>query len=185
MKRIALILAASFMMLSICSCGQTSGEEPPAKQERPNIHATVDEFVAKYNEMSAVDISDLSVININDKEGGHYRVEFRLTAFEDARSKTGKVGDGSIDIINYGSLSPDGLRVYVAPTSFEEMQQIFAPMAMALDPGITEEDIQQIYSKIESGGSSFVVGNLTGTYGLEGECSFMLDDARYIQHMED
>ena len=144
------------------------------------------EFVLKYNEMSDVDISDLSVININDKEGDHYRVEFRLTAFEGAPSKTGKIGDGSIDIINYGSLSPDGLRVYVAPTSYEEMQQIFAPMAMALDPDITEEDIQQIYSKIESGGSSFVIGNLTGTYGPpDSTYSFMLDDVRYVQHMED
>lgn len=194
MKKTSITFAVVLIMFSLCSCSQSQNEhtekreavEQPVEQtEEVNPYKVVDGFIEKYNELSDYDISDASEINITDKDSDHYRVEFRLSAFKDAPAKTGSIGDGTIDIINYGSLKCDGLRIYADVSSFDVMQQIFKDAAMAFEQSITEDDLHYVLSMMNTSGGSYTIGNLTGTYEMRHDVySFMLDDSLYIKHLE-
>lgn len=122
----------------------------------------IDDFVTKFNINASTPIVDVKDIDIS-KGSDHYRTEFRLGAFSDADAKCGSIDGNSIEIINYGSLSKDDLRIYYC-ANLEEAKAVMNNIALMMYPDSTAEDIKIISDNIESGKSGCIYKNLKFCY---------------------
>ena len=113
----------------------------------------VDQSIEEYNKVASTPITDTVEIDITDKESGHYRTEFRLTPFANAYSKTGKIGDVTIDIICYGFFD-DSIRVYATVTDIDEAKEIILTASPILDSSLTETDLQEVSNYIDEHGEA-------------------------------
>lgn len=164
MKKIFAMAFAIIMTFSLVACGgasdnQTLEEEQKQEEqvvneheqpvEEPNIEepvveqSLVDAFIEEYNATAPAPITDVVEIDITDKEGGHYRTEFRLGAFEDSIAKTGKIGDIVIDIVNCG-WQKDELRIYADNITPEQAVEIVKHAAPIIDPDVPSDDLQDV-----------------------------------------
>lgn len=82
-----------------------------------------DGFIEQYNQVAPTPITDISEVDVTDKESGHYRTEFRLSAFSDSYAKTGYIADSAIDIMSYGWLDVD-IRVYVSGADLDRAKEV-------------------------------------------------------------
>lgn len=119
----------------------------PVEQAEPEI-SMVDLFIEEYNKTATTPIADVKEIDVTDKESGHYRTEFRLGAFEDSIAKTGKIGEITVDIVNYGWMKDD-LRVYADGITLEQAKEIVQFASPVLDPNLTEADIQEVLVNLD------------------------------------
>jgi len=63
-----------------------------------------------------------------------------------------------VDLINYGSISRDSFRIYIEANSIEEMKEIFETAIHVFSEDITDEQLQETYSKVENrNGVSFLM----------------------------
>ncbi len=133
---------------------------PEEKKEINNSEETkdkyyiIDTFISKYNENSSRKISNSIEIDIQDKESGYYRTEYRLNAFNGALAKQSTIGNYTMDIVNY-RVSNDyptessDLRIYITVDTYEDMQIILESILKVMDSNITSEDINDIYDTLE------------------------------------
>lgn len=184
------ILALIFLIAGLFPSDETETVAPPPESPSQNIHVEqnesnelgesssivetseyefVDNFINNYNSISNTPIVDAFEIDINDKEGGYYRTEFRLLAFENAPSKCGSLGNGTIEIINYDKENIFGgngsLRLYINVDDYELVKEVLETSIKVLNMEISEEDIQDLYSSWEEGfSSSFLLGDIQGVF---------------------
>lgn len=124
-------------------------------------------FIEKYNAIGTSKIENTVTYNAQDKESGYYRTEFRLNAFENNSSIHGIIADGTIDLINYGSLGvKDKFRLYASTESEEQMKEIFKNAINVMDKSISNEKINdEINEAIKSKDNRFVLkGNVDSGY---------------------
>ena len=164
MKKTLALLVMIIMMFSLVGCGvssnsETTGEdsnqEAPLdeKQEQMSEEVTVEEpmveqsmvdtFIEGYNSSASAPITDVVEVDVTDQASGHYRTEFRLSAFEDSIAKTGKIGDIVIDIVNCG-WQKDELRIYADGITPEQAVEIVKYAAPIMDPDVASEDLQDV-----------------------------------------
>lgn len=154
------------IFLSSCSGAGSSSKETPTptvetgsqegQAETDTASAadnTIDSFIEGYNKNSPKPITEVISIDITAKDSGHYRTEFRLNAFSDAVSKSGKIGDKTIDIIAYGKNNQD-LRIYSSGLSLEEAKEIVAYASPLLDADLSNDDIDSVLAKIDKDGEA-------------------------------
>ncbi len=166
-----------------------SSADDSSEQYESSPYEIVDAFIADYNELSQTPIENIIEIDINDKDGEYYRTEFRLLAFEDAPAICGSIGNSSIEVINYGTMSKDGLRIYVSSDTYDAMKEILENSMKIFDPSVSVSDIEtSVYNLIDSNnpGFSFLLGETSGVFEKqEDSFDFMLDDNRFIQHQKE
>lgn len=124
-------------------------------------------FIEKYNIISTLKIENTVAYNAQDKESGYYRTEFRLNAFENNSSIHGTIADGTIDLINYGSLGEkDKFRLYASTENEEHMKEIFKNAINVMDNSISDEEINdEINEAIKTKDNRFVLkGNIDSGY---------------------
>ncbi len=146
----------------------TAGTEEPI-----NEFAVVDTFIEKYNAVAVNQISDITEMDI---QGDDYRTEFRLNAFKTAIGKKGVITGGNIDIVNYGTWSNDTIRVYVTTDTLDNAIDIYTTLIHILDGSITDEDIADSYSSLDSvssaniylGSSGYISGYINTNYANGG-----------------
>ena len=80
----------------------------------------IEKFVNIYNQNAKEKITNLTTIDIHDENGGHYRTEFRLLAFENADAMTGVIGTNSLDIIICHRYFSDAIRFYLTTDSLDD-----------------------------------------------------------------
>ena len=123
-------------------------------EEAKDKYYIIDTFISKYNENSSRKISNSIEIDIQDKESGYYRTEYRLNAFNGALAKQSTIGNYTMDIVNY-RVSNDyptessNLRIYITVDTYEDMQIILESILKVMDSNITSEDINDIYDTLE------------------------------------
>lgn len=83
----------------------------------------------------------------SDKEGGHYRTEFRLNAWKDSTGKSYKYGDSTVDIIL--SSSGEIQRIYMDGATLEQCENMIRYASSLLDSTATEADIQEAVDYID------------------------------------
>lgn len=126
-----------------------SSADDSSEQYESSPYEIVDAFIADYNELSQTPIENIIEIDINDKDGEYYRTEFRLLAFEDAPAICGSIGNSSIEVINYGTMSKDGLRIYVSSDTYDAMKEILENSMKIFDPSVSVSDIEtSVYNLI-------------------------------------
>lgn len=121
---------------------QVEPETPPVELSK------VDLFIDEYNKAAATPITDISEIDVTNKESGHYRTEFRLGAFADAYAKTGLIGDIVVDIVGYGWDKED-IRIYADGISLEQAKEIIKVASPILDTTLSESDIQDVMTYLD------------------------------------
>ena len=155
MKKFLEIVLVIAMAFSIAGCGNSDKIEDTTNtkmenqtieeavvEEQPTELNEVDKFIEAYNQIASTPITDSVEIDIRDEEGGHYRTEFRLTAFDDAIAKTGRIGDVIIDIVVCDWF--DETRVYVDGITPEQAAEIVKYAAPILDPDVSSEELQDV-----------------------------------------
>ena len=105
--------------------------------------SAVDRFIDSFNQISDIPITELSDIDVTDKDSAHYRVEFRLHAFKDSVSKTGICGVSLVDIVTYGK-EYQNIRVIAKDNNVENLAKIMKSCIMVLSPETPESKIDEI-----------------------------------------
>lgn len=128
-------------------------EEVNNTEETKDKYYIIDTFINKYNENSTKKISSSIEIDIQDKDGGYYRTEYRLNAFKGALAKQSTIESYSMDIVNY-RVSNDyptessDFRIYITVDTYEDMQVILESILSVVDSSITTDDINDIYDTL-------------------------------------
>lgn len=159
MKKIFALLISLAMIFTLVACSSSveqnlnKQEENFAVEEQIDENLTTesivgkksmtDEFIEKFNAISPIQITDAVEIDVTDQDSGHYRTEFRLGAFENSISKTGKFGDFVIDVVNCGWQN-DELRIYVDGITGEQAVEIVKYAAPIMDPDVSDEELQDV-----------------------------------------
>lgn len=121
--------------------------------EEPEKIEKTDTFIEQYNQVAPTPITDISDVDVTDKESGHYRTEFRLGAFSDSYAKTGYIADSVIDIVSYG-WTHDDIRVYVSGANLDRAKEVIKAASPILDSDLTESDIQEVLDYLDENKSA-------------------------------
>ena len=107
----------------------------------------VDNFIADINKSEDINLEYVEDFIPSDKEGGHYRTEFRLNAWKDSTGKYYKYGDSTVDII----LSSSGAiqRIYMDGATLEQCENMIRYASSLLDSTATESDIQEAVDYVD------------------------------------
>lgn len=165
--KIGIIVAAWIVYLIIGLVGGGSGDnkdssnantetttiEQPAYNSAANdstagsSESAIDSFIAEINKSEDISLEYVENFIPSDKEGGHYRTEFRLNAWKDSTGKSYKYGDSTVDII----LSSSGAiqRIYMDGATLEQCENMIRYASSLLDSTATEADIQEAVDYID------------------------------------
>ena len=159
--KIGIIVAAWIVYLIIGLVGGGSGDnkdssnantetttiEQPAYNSAANdstagsSESAIDSFIAEINKSEDISLEYVENFIPSDKEGGHYRTEFRLNAWKDSTGKSYKYGDSTVDIIL--SSSGEIQRIYMDGATLEQCENMIRYASSLLDSTATEADIQE------------------------------------------
>lgn len=165
--KIGIIVAAWIVYLIIGLVGGGSGDnkdssnantetttiEQPAYNSAANdstagsSESAIDSFIAEINKSEDISLEYVEDFIPSDKEGGHYRTEFRLNAWKDSTGKSYKYGDSTVDIIL--SSSGEIQRIYMDGATLEQCENMIRYASSLLDSTATEADIQEAVDYID------------------------------------
>ena len=165
--KIGIIVAAWIVYLIIGLAGGGSGDnkdssnantetttiEQPAYNSAANdstagsSESAIDSFIAEINKSEDISLEYVEDFIPCDKEGGHYRTEFRLNAWKDSTGKSYKYGDSTVDIIL--SSSGEIQRIYMDGATLEQCENMIRYASSLLDSTATEADIQEAVDYID------------------------------------
>ena len=128
---------------------QTSDESVIDNDEAKNgsSESAIDKFIADINKSEDVNLEFVEDFIPSDKEGGHYRTEFRLNAWKNSTGKSYKYEDSTVDIIL--SSSGEIQRIYMDGATLEQCENMIRYASPLLDSTATEADIQEAVDYID------------------------------------
>ena len=137
-------------------------------------YAVIDSFIEQYNEIA--DYKMKKPIEIDIHSDKYYRTEFRLNAFSDAVAKQCKVGRATIDIVNYGALENDEIRMYLNTDNQKLAISVFDSAMKVLKPSISNKKLKKAHKKIKERTTGEYIGDICYFYlppeqGLFIECT--------------
>ena len=109
--------------------------------------SAIDSFIAEINKSEDISLEYVENFIPSDKEGGHYRTEFRLNAWKDSTGKSYKYGDSTVDIIL--ASSGEIQRIYMDGATLEQCENMIRYASSLLDSTATEADIQEAVDYID------------------------------------
>lgn len=116
---------------------------------------TMDEYIVniveKYNTQAAEPLVFVEDFVPSNKDGSHYRVEFRLTAWKNAVGKSYLLGDKVVDLVASPQLFGDILfRVYTNDTSLEQVIALIQGMSPLMDESLTAIELQDTITEVST-----------------------------------
>lgn len=162
------LLLLLLLLLSSCGILVDKSTQPSGAFEETNIteetsqtipdRSNVDWLISEYNSIADEPITCVTEFDVKNTENGHYRTEFRLGAFDNAKAKTGKIGSKTIDIIAYGysiktfGYSNEHLRIYVSGLSAEQVKEMITVFLPILNNSLTDTEIEEVLRKVDENG---------------------------------
>ena len=127
-KRLIAFVAAFVLAFAIAGCSSggsstssssassdasSSAEASSSTSSEASTHSATEQFIEDYNANpnSGTDLEATETFDPTDKNGSHYRTEFRLTAWNESKGQACSAGDVSVDIIEPKS---GKIRVYAS-----------------------------------------------------------------------
>lgn len=145
----------------------------------------LEDFISRYNELADTPISNSVSFDPTDKESGYYRHEYRLNPWQGSVGEAGKIGESTIEITNYGLYGGfydenDSIRIHFTTNTIEEIISVTPDLLKALDPSVTEAEIQEVLQGIEDtpySQESFYIADIDTVYFSNNGTSYeiMLD----------
>ena len=134
------------------------------KNPEPEPASSRDRFAAAFAAAYGSEISDMVDFDPQDRDSGHYRTEFRLGAYDASEGTHGVIGDMTIDMVAYGGYgNPDkntDFRIYLTGPK-TSVVAAYPALAKAMDPTLTDEDIDAVLAKFEEAHISSLAGELS------------------------
>lgn len=111
----------------------------------------IEDIVEQYNAQTAEPLVFVEDFVPSNKDGSHYRVEFRLTAWENAVGKSYLIGDKVVDLVASPQLFGDILfRVYTNDTSLEQAIALIQGMSPIMDENLTAAELQKTITEVST-----------------------------------
>lgn len=111
----------------------------------------ISDAVSQYNAQATEQLVFVEDFTPPDKESGHYRTEFRLTAYKDAVGKSYLLGNKVVDIIAsqtiYGEIN---CRVYTNDTSLDQVVALLQGFSPILDAELTAGELQETITEVST-----------------------------------
>lgn len=128
---------------------QTTDESVIDNDEATNgsSESAIDKFIADINKSEDVNLEFVEDFIPSNKEGGHYRTEFRLNAWKDSTGKSYKYGDATVDIIL--SSSGEIQRIYMDGSTLEQCESMIRCASPLLDSTVGDSDIQEAIDYVD------------------------------------
>ena len=133
----------------------TQATENTITPETTAPEISLDEYiegvVSKYNAQAAEELVFVEDFVPSDKESGHYRTEFRLTAYDDAVGKSYLLGDKVVDLVASPTIFGDiHFRVYTNDTSLEQVIALIQGMSPIMDEKLTAAELQETITEVST-----------------------------------
>ena len=124
------------------------------KENEESVTNYLENFISRYNELADTPITNRVSFDPTDKESGYYRHEYRLNPWQGSIGEAGKIGESTIEITNYGLYGGfydenDSIRIHFTSNTIEEMIHAVPALLKALDPSVTEAEIQEVQQGIK------------------------------------
>lgn len=139
----------------------TESEKEPESED----YKYINDFIAKYNSTATNAITDISIIDATDYNGGHYNKDIAHTFVSNSvRAKFGYIGDSNLEIISYYTHYDNSLhytiRLNCNTNTKEVFEQIISTSAKILDESLSNDEINKLLDNINkyTGGSHLYVG---------------------------
>lgn len=111
----------------------------------------IENVVSKYNAQATEELVFVEDFTPSDKESGHYRTEFRLTAYDDAVGKSYLLGDKVVDLVASPTIFGEiNFRVYTNDTSLEQVIALIQGMSPIMDENLTAADLQKTITEVST-----------------------------------
>lgn len=134
--------------------GETTAEDTvDTETETAAQEILLDEYiervVAKYNEQATEELVFVEDFAPSDQASGHYRTEFRLSAYEDAVGKAYLLGDKAVDLVAAPTILGEiRFRVYTKGTSLEQVVELIQVMSPIMDENLTAAELQDTITEV-------------------------------------
>lgn len=148
-----------------------------------NTENLINIFVDDFNMKSSNKIIDLKDFDVNDKNSGYYRTEFRLAAFENAIGKVGSISGNAVVFVNYSSknFQTKNFRIYATVNDKTLIKEILKYSVEILDKSVSNQDIENIFTYIDTGNfKNFVLGENDSITGYIDNSTIMIDFSEKI-----
>ena len=111
----------------------------------------IDNVVSQYNEQALEPLVFVEEFTPSDDDSSHYRVEFRLSAYDNAVGKSFMLGDKVVDLVATETYFGDiNFRVYTNDTSLEQVIALVQGMSPIMDEDLSAKDLQDTINEITS-----------------------------------
>ena len=116
-----------------------------------SLDAYIESIVSKYNAQATEELVFVEDFTPSDKESGHYRTEFRLTAYDDAVGKSYLLGDKVVDLVASPTIFGEiHFRVYTNDTSIEQVIALIQGMSPIMDENLTAAELQETITEVST-----------------------------------
>lgn len=116
-----------------------------------SLDAYIESIVSKYNAQATEELIFVEDFTPSDKESGHYRTEFRLTAYDDAVGKSYLLGDKVVDLVASPTIFGEiHFRVYTNDTSIEQVIALIQGMSPIMDENLTAAELQETITEVSA-----------------------------------
>ena len=121
--------------------------DPQDSSEQPNEltkESVIEDFVTAFNVVSNTKLEHAEDFIVSSKNSGHYRTEFRLTAYSDAVGKSYRFGDQIVDIITTQNTFGDiDIRIYADRVTLDQCIELIQHASQLLDPTMTDATVAE------------------------------------------
>lgn len=170
-KLLTMVLAIMLCCAALIGCGSDDAEEPKKEEVVETTEAIpvetvesttepteavltadtyIDDVVDRYNAQATEQLVFAESFDPQDKDSNHYRVEFRLSAYDDAIGKSYLLGDKVVDLIASEGWNGIDFRVYTNDVSLEQVIALIQGMSPIMDATLSEEDLQTTIDKVST-----------------------------------
>lgn len=194
--RLRVVFVAFAVLLVLGIFGSAGCNPSPAGVSSPGRGVEEDstdyllKFVDEYNTIAETKIAPGERFAPHDRNGPHYRTEFRLGAYNESLGMTAVCGDVSVLIVNYGKqneYSPENtdFRVYASgPT--DQVTTFYRISAKVLDPSVSGDAVEAAIddsSKYGGNGETIQGSHISTTLLFRRDTlEVMLDTSKYVEH---
>jgi ribosomal protein L40E len=124
-------------------------EDKSEKQDVPTKVSTIEDLVNGYNAASENKLEYVEDFVVSSNDSGHYRTEFRLTAYRDAVGKSYKLGDLIVDIISTQSIfGVIDVRIYTDGATLDQCKELVQYASKLIDPTMTDATVDETIAYI-------------------------------------
>lgn len=107
------------------------------------------DVISKHNSQATEQLVFVEDFTPSDKDSGHYRTEFRLTAYEDAVGKSYVLGDKVVDIIASQTIFGEiNCRVYTNDTSLDQVIALLKVFSPILDEELNDDELKKTIDEV-------------------------------------